>query len=82
MKPICELQIRMSLDFNPILPGIKSNLFYEGVGIYAPPRDFALAEAMMHQNLWKFIHIKFEQFVGHRKKSSTLRKKMWPWRRK
>ena len=38
-------------SFNPILLGIKSNLFYAGVGIYAHPRDFALAEAMMHQNL-------------------------------
>ena len=33
--------------------------------IYAPPRDFALAEPKMHQKLCHFIHIKFEQFVGH-----------------
>ena len=30
---------------------IVLTLFYAGVGIYAHPRDFALAEAMMHQNL-------------------------------
>ena len=58
---------------NPILRGIKSNLFYAGVGIYAPPRDFALAEPKMHQKLCHFIHIKFEQFVGHRKRKQHFK---------
>ena len=62
------MMVKANNTLNPILRRIKSNLFHAGVGIYGHPRDFALAEAMMHQNLWKFIHIKFEQFVGHRKK--------------
>ena len=40
-----------------------------------PPRDFALAEPKMHQNLCQFIHIKFEQFVGHRKRKQHFKSK-------
>ena len=60
---------------NPVLRGIKSNLFYAKGGIYTPPRDFALALPKMHQNLCQFIHMKFEQFVGHRKREQHFKLK-------
>ena len=51
---------------NPIPRGLKYNLINARGGIHAPPRDFVLAEPKMHQKICLFIHIKFEQFVGHR----------------
>ena len=38
-------------SFNPIPRELKYNLFHARWGIYAPLRDFALAEPKMHQNL-------------------------------
>ena len=58
--------VKANNTLNPILRRIKSNLFHAGVGIYGHPRDFALAEAMMHQNLSNLWVIE--------KKSSTLSK--------
>ena len=74
---IAKLRSLISFHVYPIPRGLKCNLFHAGRGIYARPRDFALAEPMMHQKLCHFVHIKFEQFVGHRKrkqhfKSETL----------
>ena len=73
-QPITSLNAFFGL-FNPIPRGLKYNLFHAGRGIYAPPRDFALAEPMMHQKLCHFIHIKFEQFVGHRKRKQHFKSK-------
>ena len=53
------------LQFNPILCGLKYNLFHARGGIYAPPRDFALSEPIMHRQLRK---VKFEKILGHRKR--------------
>ena len=69
------MMVKANNTLNPILRRIKSNLFYAGVGIYAHPRDFALAEPKMHQKLCHFIHIKFEQFVGHRKRKQHFKSK-------
>ena len=69
------MQRARSCLLNPIPRGLKYNLFHAGRGIYAPPRDFALAEPMMHQKLCHFIHIKFEQFVGHRKRKQHFKSK-------
>jgi len=72
--------------FNPIPRWLKYSLFHARGGIYAPSRDFALSEPKMHQNLCQFIHIKFEQFVGHRKNPQhftsknvvvAAKKKLW-----
>ena len=60
---------------NPIPRGLKYNLFHAGRGIYAPPRDFALTEPMMHQKFCHFIHIKFEHFVGYRKRKQHFKSK-------
>ena len=62
-------------SINPISRGLKYNLFHAGRGIYAPPRDFALVEPILHQKLCHFIHIKFEQFVGHRKRKQHFKSK-------
>ena len=44
-------------------------------GIYAPHRDFAPAEHIMHQNVWQFIHINLINLWVMEKESSTLSKK-------
>ena len=46
------------LKFNPILRGIKSKLFYAGVGIYAPPmisreKKFFCPIPLAHQNNYR-----------------------------
>ena len=46
-----------------------------GGGIW-PPRDFALSESIMHQKFRHFIPIKYEQFVGHRKRQKHFRIKI------
>ena len=74
-RNIIYLILIMNIIFNPIPRGLKYNLFHAGRGIYAPPRDFALAEPMMNQKLCHFIHIKFEQFVGHRKRKQHFKSK-------
>ena len=33
---------------------------------YKPPRDMALAETIMYQNLWHILHIYYKKFKGHR----------------
>ena len=62
------LQTTIDLKFNPIPHRLKYNLFHAGRGIYAPRRDFALVEPIMHLKIWHFIHTSFEQFVCHRKR--------------
>ena len=71
------LAFNRKLNLNLTLFYAKSNptYFTRGGGIYAPPREFALAEPKMHQNLCQFIHIKFEQFVGHRKRKQHFKSK-------
>ena len=54
--------------FNPISTGLWNNWFLLGGGDFTPPRDSLLAKPRMDQNWCHFIHIKYEQFVGQRKK--------------
>ena len=62
-----DQRLKISTILNPIPCGLKYILFHTW--------DFALAEPMMHQKLWKFIHIKFEQFVSHRKRKQHFKSK-------
>ena len=75
MPWLTELKSQKIEVLNPIPRGLKYNLFNARGGIYAPPRDFALALPKMHQNLCQFIHMKFEQFVGHRKREQHFKSK-------
>ena len=42
---------------------------------------FILASETNHFYYIHFIHKKYEQFVGQRKKSTNFWQKIWPWRR-